>query len=197
MSVPDARNALNRFMPMKIIETCIPDIIHLRPDVYRDKRGLFVETFRDERYATFGIHGPFVQDNLVHSHKNVFRGLHFQLPPYEQAKLITMIHGEILDVALDLRKDSKTYLKAELIKISAEDHDQLFIPAGFAHGYYVLSEQSIISYKVSNAYAPDHQGGIHWNSPEVGLREMIKDPLLSEQDKHLPFLNDLLSKNLF
>jgi len=182
---------------MKIIDTSIPDIIHLQTKVHRDPRGQFTETYREEPYAMIGIREKFVQDNLVRSLKHVFRGLHFQLPPFEQAKLITMISGEILDVALDLRKDSKTYLKAELIKISAEDHDQLFIPAGFAHGYYVLSGEAIITYKVTKPYAPDHQGGIRWDCPEAGLSEMIKHPLLSEQDKHLPFLNDLLSKNLF
>jgi len=182
---------------MKIIETCLPDIIHLRPDVYKDKRGLFLETFRQQRYAECGISGPFVQDNLVHSHKNAFRGLHFQLPPFEQAKLITMISGEILDVVLDLRKGSQTYLKTGIITISAADHDQLYIPAGFAHGYYVLSNRSIISYKVSKPYAPDHQSGIRWDSPEIGLTQRFPYPVLSEQDMCLPFLNDLLLKNIF
>jgi dTDP-4-dehydrorhamnose 3,5-epimerase len=182
---------------MKIIDTSIPDIIHLQTEVHRDPRGQFMETYREEPYAVLGMREKFVQDNLVRSVKCVFRGLHFQLPPFEQAKLITMISGEILDVALDLRKDSETYLKTELINLSADDHDQLYIPAGFAHGYYVLSKEAIISYKVTKPYAPGHQGGIRWDSPEVGLREMIKDPLLSEQDKHLPFLNDLLSKILF
>ena len=178
---------------MKLIKTILPDIIHLRTDVHSDRRGQFTETYRKERYADMGIKDIFVQDNLVRSVKHVFRGLHFQLPPFEQAKLITVISGQILDVALDLRKDSQTYLKTELINLSAEDHDQLYIPAGFAHGYYVTSQEALISYKVSSPYTPDHQGGVRWDSPEMGLIEVLREPILSEQDKYLPFLNDLLS----
>lgn len=177
---------------MDVLKTDIAGVVLIRPKVFKDLRGDFMETYREERYRDAGIVQTFVQDNLVHSVKNVFRGLHFQLPPYEQAKLITMIRGKILDVVLDLRKDSKTYLKLIAVELSAEDHEQLFIPEGMAHGYYVLSEDACISYKVSAPYAPDHQSGIRWDDPRLALQELIKDPLLSEQDKLLPLLKEIL-----
>ncbi|MCD6336939.1 MAG: dTDP-4-dehydrorhamnose 3,5-epimerase [Candidatus Marinimicrobia bacterium] len=182
---------------MQIIKTSIPDVIHLRSKVFTDLRGDFRETYRDSRYKDAGIECDFVQDNLVHSKKYVFRGMHFQIPPFEQAKLITMIKGEIIDFVIDLRKDSKTYLKTINIKMSAKDEDQLFIPTGFAHGYYVLSNEACVSYKVSSPYAPDHQGGICWNDPQLGLSELIKKPVLSEQDKALLTLNEVLAKYEF
>jgi len=182
---------------MKIIKTAIADVILIRPEVFTDQRGDFRETYRDTRYKEAGIDCDFVQDNLVHSKKYVFRGMHFQIPPFEQAKLITMIKGEIIDFVTDLRKDSKTYLKTINIKMSAKDEDQLFIPTGFAHGYYVLSNEACVSYKVSTPYAPDHQGGIRWNDPQLGLNELIKIPVLSEQDKALPTLDEVLAKYEF
>ncbi|MCK4530520.1 MAG: dTDP-4-dehydrorhamnose 3,5-epimerase [Candidatus Marinimicrobia bacterium] len=182
---------------MKIIKTAIADVILIRPEVFTDQRGDFRETYRDTRYKEAGIDCDFVQDNLVHSKKYAFRGMHFQIPPFEQAKLITMIKGEIIDFVTDLRKDSKTYLKTINIKMSAKDEDQLFIPTGFAHGYYVLSNEACVSYKVSSPYASDHQGGIRWNDPKLGLNELIKIPVLSEQDKALPTLDEVLAKYEF
>jgi len=182
---------------MQIIKTEIADVILIRPDVFTDKRGSFRETYHDKRYKEAGINCNFVQDNLVHSKKNIFRGMHFQAPPFEQAKLITMIQGEIIDFATDLRKDSKTYLKTIKIKMSAKNEDQLFIPTGFAHGYYVLSSEACISYKVSSPYAPDHQDGIRWDDKQLGLNELIKIPVLSEQDKALPTLENVLTKYEF
>ena len=177
---------------MEVIKTDIEGVLLIRPTVYTDARGDFRETYREKRYQDAGIDCKFVQDNLVHSTKHVFRGLHFQLPPYEQAKLITMIRGRILDVALDLRKNSKTFKKMLMIELSAETGDQLFIPEGFAHGYYVQSEEACISYKVSAPYAPDHQSGIRWDEFELHLRKYMRDPILSEQDKALPKLKDVL-----
>lgn len=177
---------------MEIIKTDISGVLLIKPKIYKDLRGDFRETYRESRYQDAGIDCKFVQDNLVHSVKNVFRGLHFQLPPHEQAKLITMLKGEILDVIVDLRKDSDTYLQQLNIPLSAENGEQLFIPEGFAHGYYVLSEEAIISYKVSAPYAPEYQGGVRWDDPEFKLTDLIKNPLLSEQDKALPRLKELL-----
>ncbi|MEA3391640.1 MAG: dTDP-4-dehydrorhamnose 3,5-epimerase [Candidatus Marinimicrobia bacterium] len=182
---------------MQIIKTSIPDVIHLRSKVFTDQRGDFREIYRNTRCKEAGIECDFVQDNIVHSKKNVFRGLHFQLPPYGQAKLITMISGEILDIVVDLRKNSKTFLQKLQIKLSAKDEDQLFIPTGFAHAYYVLSNEACVSYKVSSPYAPDHQGGIRWNDPQLGLNELIKKPVLSEQDKALLTLDEVLAKHEF
>lgn len=177
---------------MDIIKTAIPDVVLIKPEVYVDARGSFRETYREERYQDAGISCKFVQDNLVHSKKNVLRGLHFQLPPFEQAKLITMIRGEILDIVIDLRKGSDTYLKQLNIPLSAEKGEQLFIPAGFAHGYYVRSESASISYKVSAPYSPGHQSGIRWNDPHFDLKNIIKNPLLSQQDINLPLLKEVL-----
>ena len=182
---------------MKIIKTEIADVILIRPEVFADQRGDFRETYQDKRYKEAGIECDFVQDNLVHSKQNVFRGMHFQTPPFEQAKLITMIKGEIIDFITDLRKDSKTYLKTIKVKMSAKDEDQLFIPTGFAHGYYVLSNDACVSYKVSTPYAPDHQNGIRWNDPQLGLCELLKKPVLSEQDKALLTLDEILAKYEF
>lgn len=177
---------------MDIIKTDIPDVVLIRPKVFTDARGSFRETYREERYQDAGISCKFVQDNLVHSKKNVLRGLHFQLPPFEQAKLITVIRGEILDIVIDLRKGSATYLKQLNIPLSAEKGEQLFIPEGFAHGYYVLSENSCISYKVSAPYSPGHQSGIRWDDPQFDLKKIVKNPILSEQDKNLPLLKEVL-----
>lgn len=182
---------------MQIIKTSIPDVIHLRSKVFTDQRGDFRETYRNTRCKEAGIECDFVQDNMVRSKKNVFRGLHFQIAPYEQAKLVILISGEILDIVVDLRRDSKTFLQQIQIKLSAKNEDQLFIPAGFAHGYYVLSNDACVSYKVSAPYAPEHQGGIRWDDKQLELREMIKKPVLSEQDKALPSLNEVLSKYEF
>ncbi len=176
------------------LPTAIPDVIHLRPVLYADSRGDFMEMYQQEQYAKLGISIDFVQDNLVHSKKNVFRGMHFQLPPYEQAKLITVISGEILDFVLDMRSNSDTFLKQVCITLSAAENDQLYIPAGFAHGYYVLSENSCVSYKVSKPYAPEYQAGIRWDDEQLGLAKYISSPILSDNDKKLPSLNEILSK---
>lgn len=182
---------------IKYASTEIPGLLLLQPQQHRDERGVFLETYRKERFAGLGVAAEFVQDNLVHSLKNVFRGLHLQFRPYEQAKLITIIEGGILDVVLDLRKDSLTYLQTELIYMHADKHEQLYIPVGFAHGYYVLSETAVVSYKVSKPYAPQYQGGVNWQSPELKLSDVIKNPLLSEQDSNLPFLNKILNNPNF
>ncbi|MDZ7821324.1 MAG: dTDP-4-dehydrorhamnose 3,5-epimerase [Candidatus Marinimicrobia bacterium] len=182
---------------MKILRTSIPDIIHLRPEAYPDLRGRFMETYRRERYEKAGVTANFVQDNLVHSNGNVFRGMHFQLPPYAQDKLITLISGEILDVVLDLRNNADSYLQTLILELSADDNDQLYIPAGFAHGYYVLSEYSCISYKVSKPYAPGYQAGIRWNDETLGLEKYFRHPLLSPKDERLPLLKDVLSEYAF
>ena len=171
---------------MKVIKSNIPEILHILPDVYSDDRGCFRETYQTERYKDAGIDLDFVQDNVVFSKKGVFRGLHFQLPPYEQAKLITVISGEVIDIAVDIRADSPTYLQQ--VRITLKKDEQMYIPQGFAHAYYVLSKDALISYKVSSPYAPDQQSCIGWNTLELCLCDIIKDPILSNQDKDLPLL---------
>lgn len=196
LSVPDGQNAMNKGQ-IKTVLTSTPGLLLLRPQLHGDERGIFLETYRREAYRELGIDNEFVQDNLVHSAKKVFRGLHLQFAPFEQAKLITIIQGEILDIVLDLRKGSPAYLRTETVRMKADKHEQLFIPAGFAHGYYVLSENAVISYKVSNPYAPLQQGGINWRSPELELEKLIKNPLLSEQDRNLPYLEEILNNPKF
>ena len=176
---------------MKITETNIKDVLLITPKVFKDDRGDFRETYEKERYKAHGIDCEFIQDNLVFSQKNVFRGLHLQSSPYEQAKLITVISGVILDIALDLRKNSPSFLQQ--VQIELHENDQLFIPAGFAHAYYVLSDQTMISYKVSAPYAPDHQTGILWSDPALGLNAIIKDPILSKKDANLLTLNEIIN----
>lgn len=175
---------------MKILKTNIKDVLHIVPDMFADARGNFTETYQAERYKTAGIDCDFVQDNLVRSQKGVFRGLHFQLAPYEQAKLITVISGKIIDIALDIRADSSTYLHQ--VQIELDENEQLFIPVGFAHAYYVLSDQATISYKVSIPYAPQHQTGIRWDDPKLNLNSIIKNPILSKQDLNLPYINNYM-----
>jgi len=196
LSVPEEATAMNK-NNIHIVPAPIPGLLHLRPQLHEDPRGLFLESYRDSIYAELGIPDTFVQDNVVRSVKNVFRGLHFQRPPFAQAKLITLITGEILDVVLDLRKDSKSYLQTALFPLQADKHEQLYIPAGFAHGYYVISEEAIISYKVSRPYAPEYQSGIRWDSSELQLQEQFRSPLLSEQDRHLPNLKSFLNEYKF
>jgi dTDP-4-dehydrorhamnose 3,5-epimerase len=191
LPVQDEQNAMNK-QALTVRPAGIPDVLLLQPAQHKDARGVFLETYRKAHYQAHGIETDFVQDNLVRSVKNVFRGLHFQLKPFEQAKLITMIEGEILDVVLDLRQQSPYFLQSALVTMHAQRHEQLYIPAGFAHGYYVLSDTALISYKVSKPYAPQHQAGISWSSPELELSTVMNDPLLSGQDKSLPLLEKII-----
>mgnify|MGYP006091876239 CR=1 FL=1 len=180
---------------MKFIETKISDLIIIEPKVFSDSRGYFFETYNKEKFdKNFGITN-FVQDNESKSSKGVLRGFHFQKPPYDQAKLVRCIEGKILDIALDLRKQSKTYGKYEKVILSADNKKQFFIPRGFAHAFLVLSEAAIFSYKVDNIYAPKYDSGIAWNdqslSVDWGLNE--SELILSEKDKNLPFLSKINS----
>ena len=180
---------------MKFIETKISDLIIIEPKVFSDSRGYFFETYNKEKFdKNFGITN-FVQDNESKSSKGVLRGFHFQKPPYDQAKLVRCVEGKILDIALDLRKQSKTYGKYEKVILSADNKKQFFIPRGFAHAFLVLSETAIFSYKVDNIYAPKYDSGIAWNdqslSVDWGLHE--SELILSEKDKNLPFLSKINS----
>ena len=180
---------------MKITDTSILDLVIIEPKVFSDSRGYFFETYNKEKFdKNFGITN-FVQDNESKSSKGVLRGFHFQKPPYDQAKLVRCIEGQVLDIALDLRKQSKTYGKYEKVILSADNKKQFFIPRGFAHAFLVLSEAAIFSYKVDNIYAPKYDSGIAWNdqslSVDWGLNE--SELILSEKDKNLPFLSKINS----
>lgn len=172
---------------MKIIKTNINDLILIEPNIYSDERGYFFPSFKKETFSKQINNADFLQDNESYSSFGVLRGLHFQRPPFEQAKLVRVIHGEVLDVAVDLRPDSATYLKYYSVKLNSDNKIQMYIPRGFAHGFVVLSKDAIFSYKVDNIYSPDHEDGILWNDPELNIDWILdsKSIKVSEKDKKL------------
>ncbi len=173
----------------------IPDVILVEPDVFGDARGFFTETFHAGKYAAGGIDRSFVQDNLSFSQRGILRGLHFQLRR-PQAKLVYVVSGEVFDVAVDLRRGSPTFGTWCGRVLSAENHRQMFIPEGFAHGFCVLSETATFLYKCGALYAPDDDRGVLWNDPDVGIRWPLEHPLLSAKDQRLPRLRDLAPDQL-
>lgn len=178
---------------MKFIETKIEDLIILEPKVFGDSRGYFLESYNKDKFEEVIGEVSFVQDNESKSSRGVLRGLHFQKPPFEQAKLVRCIEGEVLDVAVDIRKKSKTYGKYVSVILSGENKRQLFVPRGFAHGFSVLSETAIFAYKVDNTYAPEYDAGIKYDDKELKIDWGITEEeiQLSEKDKNLPFFKDL------
>jgi dTDP-4-dehydrorhamnose 3,5-epimerase len=178
---------------MEIIKTPIKDLVVIKPRVFADARGFFFETYNEERYREAGIIQQFVQDNISKSSYGVVRGLHFQKPPYSQAKLVQVIEGAVLDVAVDLRSDSETYGQWHAVELTADNHLQFLIPRGFAHGFAVLSETAIFSYKCDNFYHPEVDGGIIYNDPSLNIDWRIPTDkiLLSEKDTKHPLLKDL------
>lgn len=178
---------------MKFIETKIPGVVIIEPKIIGDNRGYFFESFNLKKIEEYIGNITFVQDNESKSKKGVLRGLHFQTPPYEQAKLVRCIEGSILDVTVDIRKESPTYGKHITIELSDENKRQLFVPKGFAHGFVVLSETAVIAYKVDNYYAPNHESGIKWDDKELAIdwRIRTEDILLSEKDKNLSNFKDI------
>jgi dTDP-4-dehydrorhamnose 3,5-epimerase len=175
---------------MKIIDTELAGVRIIEPDVFPDDRGFFLETYHKERYNAFGIRTDFVQDNLSYSIKGTLRGIHFQ-HPHAQAKLVYVIAGEIFDVAVDVRKDSSTFGKWEGIILSGENHRQMYIPQGFGHGFCVLSDTVYFSYKCSDFYTPEDEGGILWSDPEIAIQWPVMNPIISEKDKKLPLLKEI------
>lgn len=180
---------------MKITPTKISDLFIIEPDVFGDDRGYFLESFKKEWFSEYLPNIEFIQDNESLSQRGVLRGLHFQMPPYEQTKLVRVIQGEVLDVAVDLRKKSPTYGHYESTILSGENKRQFLIPKGFAHGFLVRSEFAIFAYKVDNAYAPSHDCGIIWNDPTLNIDWNFKqdDILLSQKDKHLQQFSEFMS----
>ena len=174
---------------MKFIETKISDLIIIEPTVFGDARGYFLESYNQNKFEEVVGKTSFVQDNESKSFKGVFRGLHFQKPPFQQAKLVRCIEGEVLDVAVDIRKNSKTYGKHISVLLSGENKRQLFVPRGFAHGFLVLSDSATFAYKVDNPYAPEFDAGIRWNDKELNIQWGMKDGevMVSEKDAELPF----------
>ena len=175
---------------MKTQKTEIEGIVIVEPQVFGDSRGYFMETYQKEKYAAAGIDVTFVQDNESMSHYGVVRGLHYQAEPYAQAKLIRVVAGRVLDVAVDIRKDSPTYGKVFTLELSSENKLQLFLPHGIAHGFAVLSETAVFTYKCDNFYAPQYEHTIRYDDPILNIdwRIPIDQRIISEKDKKgLPF----------
>ena len=180
---------------MKFSKAIIPGIVVIEPTVLSDKRGYFLESFNKNEFEKAIGKVSFVQDNESRSSKGVLRGLHYQKPPFAQAKLVRCINGEILDIAVDIRKDSPTYGLYHSDVLSSENKKQLFIPKGFAHGFVVLSEYAVFAYKVDNTYAPDCEAGIIWNDKELGVEWGVneKEIFISEKDDQLPLFSEFKS----
>lgn len=178
---------------MKFIKTEIPEVYIIEPSVFGDDRGYFLESFNLEKFEVNIFPIKFVQDNESKSSRGVLRGLHFQKPPYAQAKLVRCIEGRVMDVAVDIRKGSPTYGKHVTVELSGENKRQLFIPRGFAHGFAVLSEKAVFSYKVDNSYAPESDSGIRYNDPELNINWGLKedDVKLSFKDEKLESFKNL------
>ncbi len=176
---------------MKFEELSIKGLILITPDIFPDDRGFFLESYNKKIFLENGIDVDFVQDNHSRSSKGVLRGLHFQRPPFAQDKLIRVTQGEVYDVVVDLRKSSGTYGKWEGVRLSEDNKQMLFIPQGFAHGFLVLSDTVDFQYKVSNYYSKEHDGGVLWNDPDIGINWPLDDVILSEKDKNQPRLADL------
>jgi dTDP-4-dehydrorhamnose 3,5-epimerase len=179
---------------VNVIETALPGVLIIEPKVHGDERGFFVETFQVERYRrAAGIEYEFVQDNHSRSRRGVLRGLHAQSPS-PQGKLVRVARGEVFDVAVDIDPDSPTFGKWAGATLSDQNHRQMWIPPGYAHGFLVLSEIADFQYKCTDYYRPDAEIGLIWNDPEVGIEWPIDNPLLSEKDKHLPTLAQIRAR---
>lgn len=178
---------------MEVIKTPIEGLLVIEPQVFHDARGYFVETYNEQRYREAGIEARFVQDNQSCSCYGVVRGLHFQRPPYTQAKLVCCTQGRVLDVAVDLRKDSKTFGQWFGVELTEENHRQFYIPRGFAHGFSVLSEKAVFTYKCDNLYHPEADGGILLSDTDLNIDWQIPEEqrILSEKDTKHPLLKNL------
>lgn len=173
---------------MDITRTDIDGPLIIDPRVFSDERGFFVETYNAGRYEEAGIPAAFVQDNLSVSQKGVLRGLHFQSPPYAQGKLVQVLRGRVFDVAVDIREGSPTFGEYVSVELSAENHRQFWIPAGFAHGFLSLEDDTMFQYKCTNVYAPDHDGGVRYDDPTIGIAWPEGPYIVSEKDKAQPLL---------
>ena len=181
---------------MKLTKTSLNDVYIIEPKVFGDNRGWFMESYSQAKFAELGLECNFVQDNHSFSaEKGTLRGLHFQLNPKCQAKLVRCTKGAILDVAVDLRKNSPQYKKWVAVELSAENKKQLFIPRGFAHGFVTLTADVEVQYKADEYYSPEHDGGIRYNDPEIGVEWGKGNFILSQKDQTAPFLKDITNLN--
>ena len=182
-------------MPFQFTKTRIPDVIIVKPKVFEDERGYFMETYKKRDFEEAGITAGFVQDNHSYSKKNVLRGLHFQRPPHAQAKLVRCTRGAVYDVAVDIRRSSPTYGQWVAVILSETNKWMLYVPRGFAHGFLTLTGEAEVQYKVDNYYAPQAESGITWSDPDLAIPWPTDNPALSEKDKKWPTLKQLEQNN--
>lgn len=177
---------------MNIIRTEIPEVVIIEPKVFGDNRGYFFESFSERDFAAQVREVKFVQDNESKSCYGVLRGLHFQKPPHAQSKLVRVVKGRVLDVAVDIRKGSPTFGKYVAVELSEDNHRQFFVPRGFAHGFAVLSEEAVFQYKCDNYYAPQSEGAVAWDDPDLAIDWKVPSDkvILSEKDRNHPMLKD-------
>lgn len=179
-------------MPFEFERLKIEDLILVKPKIFGDNRGFFAEWYKKSDFVSNGINVDFVQDNHSKSSKGVLRGLHYQQSPYAQAKLVKCIKGQIYDVAVDIRPNSKSFGKYVKVELSEDNKYMLYIPEGFAHGFVVLSDEAELIYKTSAEYAPEYDSGIRWDDKDLNIDWGIDfEPVLSEKDKNLPYLKEL------
>lgn len=176
---------------MKLLDTPIQDVKIIIPDVFHDSRGSFFESYSQRHFETLGLKEIFIQDNQSESSRNVLRGLHFQNAPFEQGKLVRVVNGAVLDVVVDIRRNSPTFGKNFTYELSNENKHMLWIPPGMAHGFVTLSDNTIFVYKCTAFYNKASESGIRWNDPDLNINWGIKDPLVSEKDSVLPFWKDI------
>lgn len=180
---------------MQVLKTSLPGTLIIQPDIFKDTRGFFMETYHREKYAAEGLDHPFVQDNLSYSTHGTLRGLHYQYPN-AQAKLVQALKGEIYDVAVDIRHGSPAFGQWVGVHLSEDNKHQFFIPQGFAHGFCVISDTALVVYKCTDFYAPESEKGILWSDPDIGIDWPVKVPLLSPKDSQSPCLKDIPSECL-
>jgi dTDP-4-dehydrorhamnose 3,5-epimerase len=180
-------------MPLQRVKTRLPGLVLLAPAVHHDERGFFLETYEAGAYAALGVDVAFIQDNHSRSRRGTLRGLHFQTEP-GQAKLMRAATGRILDVVVDIRRSSPTFGEHESFELDDEAHHQLFVPIGFAHGFYILSERADVVYKVSSTYDPATEAGIAWDDPALGIDWRTDAPIVSERDRSNPTLEEIADR---
>lgn len=179
---------------MKIIPLPVNDAYLFEPVIFSDERGQFLETYNKLYFNSIGISSEFLQDNQSVSHKNVLRGLHFQKPPYQQGKLVRVVYGAVMDVIVDIRKESATYGRHFKVRLDHINNLMMWIPPGFAHGFVALENHTIFSYKVTSVYNKDSEDGIRWNDPELAINWEIEKPIVSSRDTALRYFKDLITE---
>jgi dTDP-4-dehydrorhamnose 3,5-epimerase len=182
-------------MTLRITPLSLPEVLLIEPDVFGDDRGFFLELYRQPRYAEAGIGLPFVQDNHSRSFRGVLRGLHYQIS-HPQGKLVTVIAGEVFDVAVDVRRGSPTFGRSVSYVLNAADHRQLYIPPGFAHGFCTMSETADFLYKCTDIYRPEDERGVLWSDPQLAIDWPAKTPILSAKDEAFPTLASMPARQL-